>query len=218
MNIKGGSDLEGIKCIFFDIGYTLINEDEVWKQRCIEQSKTEEAKAYNLTPEQIYDEIVQSSLSYMPQYRAVIDKFGFKHPAPYRHQFEKLYDCADTVLHTLANKYKLGIIANQSDGIKNRLSEFGILSYFSFIISSWDYKVMKPDSRLFEIALEKSGYNPSETVMIGDRLDNDIFPAKQLGMKTIWIKQGFGGMQSPKTSEYLPDMEISKLADLLDIF
>ena len=28
--------------------------------------------------------------------------------------------------------------------------------------------------------------------MIGDRIDNDIVPAKQLGVKTIWVKQGFG--------------------------
>ena len=26
--------------------------------------------------------------------------------------------------------------------------------------------------------------------MIGDRIDNDIVPAKFLGIKTIWIRQG----------------------------
>lgn len=30
--------------------------------------------------------------------------------------------------------------------------------------------------------------------MIGDRIDNDIVPAKALGMKTIWIRQGFDGL------------------------
>ena len=30
--------------------------------------------------------------------------------------------------------------------------------------------------------------------MIGDRIDNDIVPAKQLGMKTIWVKQGLGSL------------------------
>lgn len=74
---------------------------------------------------------------------------------------------------------------------------------------------MKPDIKLFKIALEQSGYNASETVMVGDRLDNDIFPAKAIGMKTIWIKQGFGGMQTPKTEEYFPDAEIANLNELL---
>lgn len=48
-------------------------------------------------------------------------------------------------------------------------------------------------------------------------LDNDIFPAKQIGMNTIWIKQGFGGMQKPKSHEYTPDIAISNLKDLLHI-
>ena len=28
--------------------------------------------------------------------------------------------------------------------------------------------------------------------MVGDRIDNDIIPAKKLGFTTIWIKQGLG--------------------------
>lgn len=209
--------MENIKCIFFDIGYTLINEDDVWQQRCLEQSQMEEAKLLSLSPEQIYDEIIKASLEYKPQYRTVINKFGFTNPAPYRHNLEKLYDNADLILKTLANKYKLGIIANQTDGLTDRLHELGILKNFSFIISSWDYQIMKPDIKLFEIAVKKSGYNVSEIVMVGDRLDNDILPAKQIGMRTIWIKQGFGGMQNPKSDEYIPDIEISQLNDLLDV-
>lgn len=209
--------MDNIKCIFFDIGYTLINEDDVWQQRCLEQSQMEEAKLLSLSPEQIYDEIIQASLEYKPHYRTVINKFGFTNPAPYHHNLEKLYDNADSILHTLANKYKLGIIANQTDGLTDRLHELGILKNFSFIISSWDYQIMKPDIKLFEIAVEKSGYNASEIVMVGDRLDNDIFPAKEIGMRTIWIKQGFGGMQNPKSDEYIPDIEISQLNDLLEV-
>ena len=209
--------MKNIKCIFFDIGYTLINEDDVWQQRCLEQSQTEEAKLLNLSPEQIYAEIVQASLDYKPQYRTVIKKFGFKNQAPYRHNLEKLYDNVDVVLQTLSKTYELGIIANQTDGLIDRLRELGILKYFSFIISSWDYQIMKPDIKLFEIAVEKSGYKASEIVMVGDRLDNDIFPAKQIGMKTIWIKQGFGGIQNPKSDEYIPNIEISQLNDLLEV-
>jgi putative hydrolase of the HAD superfamily len=209
--------MKNIKCIFFDIGYTLINEDDVWEQRCIEQAEMKEAKILGLSQKQIYDEIIRATIAYQPQYRTVEQKFGFLKSAPYRHELEKLYDNADLVLKSLSHKYKLGIIANQTDGLVDRLSSWGILKYFSFIISSWDYQIMKPDIKLFQIALEQSGYNASETVMVGDRLDNDIFPSKTIGMKTIWIKQGFGGMQKPKTDEYFPDVEITNLNELLDI-
>ncbi|MCM0650254.1 HAD family hydrolase [Clostridium swellfunianum] len=120
-------------------------------------------------------------------------------------------------MQSLSQKYKLGIIANQTDGLEDRLISWGIFKYFSYIISSWDYQIMKPNTKLFQIAIEKSGCNASETVMVGDRLDNDIFPAKAVGMKTIWIKQGFGGMQSPKTEEYIPDVQIENLSELINV-
>jgi putative hydrolase of the HAD superfamily len=209
--------MQNIKCIFFDIGYTLINEDAVWEQRCIEQSEMEEAKLLGLSHKHIYEAIIQASLSYLPQYRTVVKKFGFVNSAPYRHELEKLYSDVYIVLKSLSQEYKLGIIANQTDGLVNRLRLLGILEYFSYVISSWDYKIMKPDIKLFQIAVEQSGYNADETVMVGDRLDNDIFPAKTIGMKTIWIKQGFGGMQTPKSNEYIPDKEITSLKELLSI-
>ncbi len=53
--------------------------------------------------------------------------------------------------------------------------------------------------------------------MIGDRLDNDIYPAKKLGFKTIWIRQGFGGFQKPISSDYQADIEIDNLHELLTI-
>ena len=37
-----------------------------------------------------------------------------------------------------------------------------------------------------------AGCQAENAVMIGDRLDNDIAPAKKLGMKTVWIRQGDG--------------------------
>lgn len=209
--------MNNIKCVFFDIGYTLINEDAVWEQRCKEQAATEEAKVLALSNKQIFEEIVRASLAYQPQYRTVVNKFAFTKVSPYRHELEKLYDNTDLVLKALSEKYKLGIIANQTDGLTDRLSSWGILKYFSFVISSWDYKIMKPDMKLFQIAVEQSGCKASETVMVGDRLDNDIFPAKHIGMKTIWIKQGFGGMQKAKTEEYVPDVEILGLSELLEI-
>ena len=209
--------MENIKCIFFDVGYTLVNEDEVWNERCREQSQMEEAKKLGISYKQIYDEITKATISYKPQYRTVVKKFNFLEVATYHHELEKLYNDVEFVLQSLSCKYKLGIIANQTDGLIDRLRDWGILEYFSVIISSWDYQIMKPDKRLFEIAVEKSGYKAFENVMVGDRLDNDIFPAKSIGMKTIWIKQGFGGMQRPLTKEYSPDEEISNLKELLDI-
>ena len=156
-----------MKVLFFDVGYTLVNEDSVWEDRCREQAQTEEAPA---------------------------------------------------VIKQLSEKYELEIIANQLDGLKERLEDFGLLQYFKYIISSWDVQVMKPDIRIFECALDKANCTPQEACMIGDRLDNDILPAKSLGMKTVWIKQGFGVLQKPLSKSEEPDYTINNLAELLKIF
>ena len=207
-----------MKVFFFDVGYTLVNEDAVWEARCREQAQTAEAKKLELSAADIYHEIEIASISRKPQFRMLIDKYNFKEVAPYRTELEKLYDEAPAVIKRLSQKYELGIIANQLDSLKERLQAFDLLQYFKYIISSWDLKVMKPDIRIFEYALDKTNCSPQETCMIGDRLDNDILPAKSLGMKTVWIKQGFGALQKPLSKSEEPDYTINNLTELLKIF
>ena len=205
------------KVLFFDVGYTLVDENAVWERRCREQSATVEAKKLGLTAADIYHEIETASVSRKPQFRTVIDKYHFKEVAPYRTELEKLYPDAPAVIKALSEKYELGIIANQLEGLKERLKAFGLLEHFKYIISSWDVKVMKPDIRIFKHALDKANCIPQDACMIGDRLDNDILPAKSLGMKTVWIRQGFGALQKPLSESEEPDFTVNELSELLDI-
>lgn len=207
-----------MKVLFFDVGYTLVNEDAVWEARCRDQAQTEEAKKLGLSASKIYHEIEIASVSRKPQFRTLIDKYNFKEVAPYRTELEKLYDEAPAVIKRLSQKYELGIIANQLDGLKERLEAFELLKYFKYIISSWNVQIMKPDIRIFEYALDKANCTPQEACMIGDRLDNDILPAKALGMKTVWIKQGFGALQKTLFKSEEADYTISNLTELLKIF
>ncbi|MCR4948480.1 MAG: HAD family hydrolase [Treponema sp.] len=207
-----------MKVLFFDVGYTLVNEDAVWEDRCREQAQTDEAKKLGLSAADIYHEIEIASISRKPQFRTLIDKYSFKEVAPYRTELEKLYKDAPAVIKALSQKYELGIIANQLDGLKERLEAFDLIQYFKYIISSWDVKIMKPDIRIFEYALDKANCAPQETCMIGDRLDNDILPAKALGIKTVWIRQGFGALQKPLSKSEEPDHSINNLSELLKIF
>ena len=72
--------------------------------------------------------------------------------------------------------------------------------------------------RIFRIALERADCMPEEAVMVGDRIDNDIIPAKKLGMKTVWIKQGFGKYYKPNSAEDKPDQTINTLNEVTDLF
>ena len=207
-----------LRYLFFDVGYTLVDEDAVWEARCREQADMPEARALGLTAGDIYREIQEASRNYLPQYRTVVQKYGFTQVAPFCGELETLYPEAPAVLAVLSQKYSLGVIANQAKGLKERLRTWGILPYFTAVASSWEAGAVKPDPALFRYALSLAVCVPEEAVMIGDRLDNDIAPAKALGMKTVWLRKGFGGLQTPKGPEYVPDYSIGSLKELLTVF
>lgn len=74
-------------------------------------------------------------------------------------EYETLYDEAIPILdHLKASGYRLGMIANQGSGLKERLEKWNLSKYFSVIASSSDLGYSKPDTRLFEKALKLSGF------------------------------------------------------------
>ncbi len=58
----------------------------------------------------------------------------------------------------------------------------------------------------------------SEAVIIGDRLDNDIRPARVLGWKIVRIFKGYACFQHPRDSFDEPDATIAELTDLFSLF
>ena len=144
----------------------------------------------------------------------VARQLGVKLPK-WESQYERLYTDTKDCLKKLSRIYKIGVIANQSLGTSERLENLGVRKYLDLIIASAEEGVSKPDRRIFEIALERSSCKPENAVMIGDRIDNDIVPAKQLGMKTIWVKQGFGSLWNITDESEKADMEINNLSDVL---
>jgi hypothetical protein len=53
--------------------------------------------------------------------------------------------------------------------------------------------------------------------MVGDRWTTTSRPPKAVGMQTVWIRQGFGGLQVPRSDAYRPDQTIQSLRDLLPV-
>ena len=102
-------------------------------------------------------------------------------------------------------------------GSEERLERFGIRKYIDIVVASAEEGVAKPDRRIFEIALTRAGCMPEEAAMVGDRLDNDIVPANELGMYTIWIKQGNWIYATPKESLEYPDWMIMNLNELKEL-
>ena len=113
--------------------------------------------------------------------------------------------------------YKLGIIANQKLGTEKRLESWGLCQDFEVIAASAEIGYAKPDKEIFEKALELAKCTAAESVMVGDRLDNDIIPAKAIGMKTVWVKNGLAQYQGAELGEGVADYQIDSLSELLRI-
>lgn len=54
-------------------------------------------------------------------------------------------------------------------------------------------------------------------MMVGDRGDNDVAPAKKLGMKTVCVKQGIHKLNTPKNEFEVPDYTVDTIEELLNI-
>ena len=215
-NVLGGTDMQGVimdtvKWLFFDIGSTLVDESLVY-----EYIFGGLAEKSGKSTEYIYDKAMEFYRQNKKGDKEVSELLGVDKPA-WDKARERLYPDTEEVLTGLGEKYKIGIIANQMYGTEERLEAFGIRHLIDVVVASAEEGVEKPDSRIFEIAFERAGCTPDEAVMIGDRIDNDIVPAKKLGMKTIWIKQGFGRFWKINGDEEMPDFEVSCLTDLSEI-
>ncbi|NLE12579.1 MAG: HAD family hydrolase [Clostridiales bacterium] len=201
-----------VRYIFFDVGSTISNEDYGMALRFDKQASTAEAKALGVTADDIRERLYALASEGKQDFYRVARSLGLTDIIPYDPSHEQLYPGTVPALTALSEHYRMGIIANQCDGLLGRLERFGILGYFDTIISSFDVKLQKPDPAIFRLAMEKAGVKACECVMVGDRPDNDIFPAKALGMKTVWLKQSMGAMQRVRGPEYAADAEADDIA------
>lgn len=91
----------------------------------------------------------------------------------------------DAVRELKCRGITLGIISNTPvPGIchDTTLKRLGLIDYFPNRFYSYDLGIRKPHCDIFLHALRMTGSDPSESLMIGDRLQLDILPALQIGM------------------------------------
>jgi putative hydrolase of the HAD superfamily len=108
----------------------------------------------------------------------------------------------------LSSRYKLAIAGQYGREIIDLLKENSCLDYFAFQFTQDDFSLTKPDPRYFEQIAQRAVAVPVECIMVGDRIDKDIIPAKMVGMKTILVKTGIHKNQHPRVPFEIPDSEL----------
>jgi HAD superfamily hydrolase (TIGR01549 family) len=95
---------------------------------------------------------------------------------------------AKELLHLLRNRgLKTAIISNNLvDEQMDKLQHIGLMNLLDSLTISEEAGFAKPDSRIFQIALDRLYCKPEEAVMIGDAWENDILGARNAGIASIW--------------------------------
>jgi putative hydrolase of the HAD superfamily len=119
------------------------------------------------------------------------------------------------LLRRLADRgVKLGAVANQPAAMAERLAREGIADLFSHLGLSGLSGFRKPDPRAFTSVAEALGVTPGECIMVGDRIDDDIVPAKSLGMAAILFRSGRHRRQRPRGAAEEPDAIVTDVMEL----
>jgi len=88
------------------------------------------------------------------------------------------------------NSIHLGIISDIDDDYQDfQFKIFGITETFDSITTSEEVQSYKPESKIFQIALNKASCRGEESIIIGDSYKKDIVGGKNVGMTTIWINK-----------------------------
>ncbi len=208
------------------MGSTLVDEDDIVEDHLTRLQAALNHSGNSVSLKEIRDLLHEAVLEQKPAaVSRTIDRLTdsedlrrqFRIRLAWRRDLEKPYPEARQVLAALSGKYRIGIIANQHPGSDARLQKWGLLEFISLCLPSAETGLSKPDLAFFQLAMEKSGCLPEHTVMVGDRLDNDIAPAKSLGWRTIRVRQGYFRSQVPMGAEQEPDFEVGRLRDVLEI-
>lgn len=124
--------------------------------------------------------------------------------------FEVALQPYEDVAHTLQLLHDRGFILTAATNGTTSLLQTPFFRLLHYTFGADEIGISKPHPRFFAAALEKAGATPERSLMVGDRIDNDLEPAASIGMQAILIdREG--------TSEEGLFPAIRSLRELLDL-
>jgi putative hydrolase of the HAD superfamily len=108
---------------------------------------------------------------------------------------------------------RLGVLANQPASAREDLARAGLAPLLDGVWLSEDTGLLKPDPAFFRLALDAWGLPPARVAYVGDRPDNDVGPARALGMHAVRLRFGPHAVQRAAGPHEEADHDAATLAD-----
>src|SRR5205823_5088226 len=81
------------------------------------------------------------------------------------------------------------LVSNFEAWLEDLLVDLGVRETFGVRVISGIEGIEKPDSRIYELALERANVAADESVFVGDNPEFDVIPPAELGMFTVLVAQ-----------------------------
>ena len=199
----------GIECVVFDVGETLVDESRYWTDLAIRAGVTP------LTLCAVLGSLIERGESHTQLW----DALGVSRPQTQASiETTDLYeDALDCVAAARRAGFSVGIAGNQPAGVEALLRDAGFDA--DFIASSAAWRVAKPARGFFDRLIAQARVAAPKILYVGDRLDNDVLPAREAGMRTASIRRGpWGHLHARRPEAALADLRVDSLAELARIF
>ena len=205
-----------IQAVVFDVGETLVDETRVWSEwadwlgvpRLTFFAALGSAIAdgrHHRDPMHLF----RPDLDVEAESRRIEAERGFSLVAE-----DDLYpDALDCLRALAADGYRLGVAANQPAATAAVIERLGIPLELVGMSAAWG--VHKPDPAFFERVSRELDLPPSRIAYVGDRIDNDVRPAKAAGMTAVFLRRGpWAWIQAGRSNPPEADLVIESLAEL----
>ena len=191
-----------LKAVVFDAGETLINERRLWKLWA----------DWLHVPDNVLFSVLGAVIERGEHHHRVFEILqpGFElnrareqrraQGQPDSIEAADLYpDAVDCVqaLHKLG--FRIGVAGNQPEDFEQIFRSFNLP--LDLIASSARWGLEKPSHAFFAKIASELDLLPGSIAYVGDRLDNDILPAREAGFFTVFIRRGPWGFLHAKRAE-----------------
>jgi HAD superfamily hydrolase (TIGR01509 family) len=197
-----------VEAVVFDIGETLVDETRTWGLYA------DRAGVTRLT----FFAALGALIERRDDHRNVFQLLGIERwidPVPYER--EDLYgDAVPAVASLREGGYTLALVGNQPTRTESFLRDCGLDVHL--VASSESWGVAKPEPEFFERVAAWLELPPEAIAYVGDRVDNDVVPAKAAGMVSVFIRRGpWGHLHAAWPEAENASARIESLLELPDV-
>ena len=207
-----------LKAVAFDVGETLVDETRYW---------ADWADWFGMRPFEL-NALLGATIEAREPHRRLFERarpgidvdavFAERRASGNPDVFvqDDLFDEARPCLEALAaSGYRTCVAGNQPPWMAEEMRALNLPA--EFVADAAELDAVKPDRRFFVRLAERLGLQPAEVAYVGDRADNDVLPAREVGMVAIFLRRGPWGLLMAGSPEARhADVTIDSLAELPD--